>query len=120
MVYRKSEKSDDAYRKEERWNCDRCHTAKTITKEIPIPTEKAMLVKLLMSMSEKYELKGTTITVGLGEVRAVFRFPEHDLPKLRAIAENWCDRLHHRKRLAEIGEGWNARRCEDSSKVGTI
>jgi len=92
MVYRKSEKSDDAYRKEERWNCDRCHTEKIITKEIPIPTEKAMLVKLLMSLSEKYELEGTTISVGLREVRAVFRFPEHDLPKLRAIAENWSDR----------------------------
>jgi hypothetical protein len=51
-----------------------------------------MLVKLLMSLNEKYELKGTAIIVGLGEVRAVFRFPEHDLPKLRAIAENWSDR----------------------------
>jgi len=51
-----------------------------------------MPVKLLMSLNEKYELKGTTITVGLGEVRVVFRFPEHDLPKLRAIAENWSDR----------------------------
>jgi hypothetical protein len=34
-----------------------------------------MLVKLLMSLSEKYELEGTTISVGLREVRAVFRFP---------------------------------------------
>ena len=51
-----------------------------------------MLVKLLMSLSEKYELEGTRITVGFREVRAVFRFPEHDLPKLRAIAENWSDR----------------------------
>ena len=84
----------DAYRKEERWNCDRCHTAKIVTKEVPIPTEKAMLVKLLMSMSEKYELEGTTISVGLREVRAVFRFPEHDLSKLRAIAENWSDRSY--------------------------
>jgi hypothetical protein len=92
MSYRKSESSDEAYRKEERWNCDRCHTAKIITKEVPIPTEKAMLVKLLMSLSEKYELEGTRITVGFREVRAVFRFPEHDLPKLRAIAENWADR----------------------------
>jgi hypothetical protein len=50
-----------------------------------------MLVRLLMSLSEKYELEGTTIAVGLREVRAVFRFPEHDLPKLRAIAENWAD-----------------------------
>jgi len=92
MAYRKSEKSDDAYRKEERWNCDRCHTAKYVTKEVPIPTEKAMLVKLLMSMSEKYELEGIRITVGFREVQAIFRFPEHDLPKLRAIAENWSDR----------------------------
>jgi len=92
MEYRKSEKNDDAYRKEERWNCDRCHTQKTITKEIPIPTEKAMLVKLLMSLSEKYELEGTTISVLSREVRAIFRFPEHDLQKLRVIAENWSDR----------------------------
>jgi hypothetical protein len=91
LAYRKSQKSDDAYEKTERWNCDRCHTEKIITKEIPIPTEKAMLVKLLMSLSDKYELEGTTITVGLREVRAIFRFPEHDLPKLRAIAENWSD-----------------------------
>jgi hypothetical protein len=55
MAYRKSELSDDAYRKEERWNCDQCHTDKVIVKEIPIPTEKTMLVKLLMSLSEKYE-----------------------------------------------------------------
>jgi hypothetical protein len=92
MAYPKSEKNDDAYEKTERWNCDRCHTDKIITKEIPIPTEKAMLVKLLMSLSEKYELEGTTISVGYREVRAAFRFPEHDLPKLRAIAENWADR----------------------------
>jgi hypothetical protein len=92
LKYRKSETSDDAYTKEERWNCDRCHTDKIVTKEIPIPTEKAMLVRLLMSLSDKYELEGTTITVGLREVRAIFRFPEHDLPKLRAIAENWSDR----------------------------
>jgi len=45
-----------------------------------------------MSLSEKYELEGTTISVGVREVRAIFRFPEHDLPKLRAIAENWSDR----------------------------
>jgi hypothetical protein len=32
------------------------------------------------------------MTVGLDEVRAVFRFPEHDLLKFRAIAENWSDR----------------------------
>ena len=64
---------------------------KTITKEIPIPTEKAMLVKLLMSLSEKYELAGSSVSVGPREVRAIFRFPEHDLPKLRAIAENWAD-----------------------------
>jgi hypothetical protein len=92
MSYRKSEISDDAYRKEERWNCDRCHTQRIVTKEIPIPTEKAMLVKLLMSLSEKYELKGSTITVGLHEVKATFRFPEEDLPKLREIANNWAER----------------------------
>lgn len=92
LKYRKSETSDDAYTKEERWNCDRCHTAKIVAKEIPIPTEKAMLVKLLMSLSEKYELRGSTVTVGLHEVRATFRFPEHDLPKLRQIANDWAER----------------------------
>jgi hypothetical protein len=91
-AYRRSENNDDAYRKEERWNCDRCHTDKVIVKEIPIPTEKAMLVKLLMSLSEKYELDGTTVSVDYREVRAVFCFPEHDLRKLREIAENWADR----------------------------
>jgi hypothetical protein len=51
-----------------------------------------MLVRLLMSLGDKYELEGTTISVGVREVRAVFRFPEHDLKKLREIAENWADR----------------------------
>jgi hypothetical protein len=92
MAYRKSETSDDAYCKEERWNCDKCHTDKIVVKEIPIPTEKTKLVKPLMSLSEKYELQGSTISVEAREVRAVFRFPEHDLPKLRAIAESWADR----------------------------
>lgn len=92
MAYRKSEKSDDAYRREERWNCDQCHTDKIVVKEIPIPTEKTKLVKLLMSLSEKYELQGSAISVSYREVRAVFTFPEHDLPKLREIAENWADR----------------------------
>jgi hypothetical protein len=92
MAYRKSESSDDAYRKEERWNCDRCHTDKVIVKEIPIPTEKAMLVKLLLSLSEKYELQGTRISVSYREVRATFTFPEYDLPKLREIANNWGER----------------------------
>jgi hypothetical protein len=92
MAYRKSEKNDHAYSKEERWNCDRCHADKIIVKEIPIPTEKAMLVKLLMSLSEKYELQGTRISVSYREVRATFVFPEHDLPKLREIANNWAER----------------------------
>jgi hypothetical protein len=92
MAYRKSETSDDAYCKEERWNCDRCHTDKIVVKEIPIPTEKTKLVKLLMSLSEKYELQGTRISVDYREVRATFIFPEHDLPKLREIAENWAER----------------------------
>jgi hypothetical protein len=90
--YRKSETNDDAYRKTETWNCDTCRADKVIVKEIPIPTEQAMLVKLLMSLTEKYELKGSTITVGLHEVRATFRFPEHNLPKLREIANDWAER----------------------------
>jgi hypothetical protein len=92
MCYRKSEKNDDAYSKEERWNCDRCHTDKVIVKEIPIPTERAMLVKLLISLSEKYELQGTRISVSYREVRAIFTFPEHDLPKPREIANDWAER----------------------------
>ncbi len=92
MAYRKSEKNDDAYEKTERWNCDRCHTDKVIVKEIPEPSDKALLVKLLMSLSEKYELGGTTISVGFREVRATFRFPEHNMPKLREIANNWAER----------------------------
>jgi len=92
MKYRKSDTSDDTYSKTEKWNCDACHTDKEVVKEIPIPTEKAMLVKLLMSLSEKYELRGSTVTVGLHEVRATFRFPEHDLPKLRQIANDWAER----------------------------
>jgi len=83
MKYRKCETSDDTYAKEEGWNCDFSHTKKVIRKEIPIPTEKAMLAKLLMSLSERRERKGSTVTVGLHEVRATFRFPEHNLPKLR-------------------------------------
>ena len=78
--------------KEERWVCDKCHEDKLVVKEIPEPTEKSMLVKLLMSLSERYELAGSTITVGACEVRAIFRFPENDLPKLREIANNWADR----------------------------
>jgi len=92
MAYRKSEKNDDAYEKTERWNCDRCHTDKTIVKEIPVPTDKGMLVKLLMSLGERYELAGSTISVGFHEVRATFRFPEHDVGKLREIANNWAER----------------------------
>jgi hypothetical protein len=92
VAYRKSEKSDEAYRKEERWNCDRCHTDKVIVKEIPIPTEKTMLPRLLMSLSEKYELEGTRISVDYREVRATFIFPEHDLLKLREIANDWAER----------------------------
>ena len=51
MSYRKSEISDDASRKEERWNCDRCHTVKTITKEIPDPAEKAITTRRIVPMS---------------------------------------------------------------------
>jgi len=88
----KSETNDDAYEKTERWVCDNCHTEKIIIKEIPEPTEKSMLVKLLMSLNEKYELAGSTIEVRVNEVRATFRFPEHNLPKLREIANNWAER----------------------------
>ena len=41
----------------------KCEVNTVVTKEILIPTEKAMLVKLLMSLNEKYELEGTRITV---------------------------------------------------------
>jgi hypothetical protein len=61
-------------------------------KEIPIPTEKTILVKLLMSLSERYELQGTRISVDYREVRATFIFPEHDLRKLREIANDWAER----------------------------
>jgi hypothetical protein len=65
-----------------------------------------------MSLSEKYELQGTTITVGLREVRDVFRFPEHDLPKLRAIAENWSDRSYiTAKDLLKLEKAGMRRRC---------
>jgi len=67
-------------------------TETVVVKEIPEPTEKSMLVKLLMSLSEKYELAGSTIEVRVNEVRATFRFPEHNLPKLREIANNWAER----------------------------
>jgi hypothetical protein len=92
MAYRKSEKSDDADEKRERWNCNKCHTDKTIVKEMPIPTEKGMLVKLLMSLGQRYELAGTTISAGFHEVLVTFRFPEHDMSKLREIADNWAER----------------------------
>jgi hypothetical protein len=51
-----------------------------------------MLVKLLMSLNEKYELEGMRISVDYREVRAIFTFPEHDLPKLREIANDWAGR----------------------------
>lgn len=92
VSYRKSMKNDDVYEEEERWVCDRCHADKLVVKEIPRPTEQSMLVKLLMSLSDKYELAGTSISVGYREVRAVFRFPEHDLPRLREIADDWAER----------------------------
>jgi len=92
MRYRKSETNDDAYTKTETWNCDTCHNDKVIVKEIPIPTQKAMLVKLLMSLNERYELAGSAIEVSVNEVRAIFRFPERDLPKLREIANKRAER----------------------------
>jgi hypothetical protein len=92
MKYRKHPRNDDAYEKTEKWICDRCVTETVVVKEIPEPTEKSMLVKLLMSLGEKYELAGSTIEVRVNEVRATFRFPEHNLPKLREIAYNWAER----------------------------
>lgn len=92
MKYRKSSKNDDAIEKEERWVCDICHTERIVVKEIPQPTEKSMLVKHLMSLGERYELAGMTVTVHVNAVAATFRFPEHDLPKLREIAYNWAER----------------------------
>jgi predicted nucleic acid-binding Zn ribbon protein len=57
MKYRKSPTNDDAIQKEERWVCDNCHTERIVVKEIPNPTEKSMLVRHLMSLSERYELE---------------------------------------------------------------
>jgi hypothetical protein len=92
IKYRKSPKNDDAIQKEERWVCDNCHAERIVVKEIPNPTEKSMLVRHLMSLSERYELAGTTVSVKMNAVVATFRFPEHDLPKLREIANNWAER----------------------------
>jgi NAD-dependent SIR2 family protein deacetylase len=92
MKYRKSPTNIDAIQKEERWVCDRCHAERIVLKEMPEPTERSMLVKLLMSLNERYELAGSSIEVRAFEVKATFRFPEHDMPKLREIANNWADR----------------------------
>ena len=51
-----------------------------------------MLVKMLMSLNEKYELAGSTIEVRVNEILATFRFPEHNFSKLREIANNWAER----------------------------
>jgi hypothetical protein len=121
MAYRKSEKNDHAHSREERWNCDRCHTVKVIVKEIPIPTEKTMLVKLLMSLSEKYELQGTRISVSYREVKARFTFPEHDLPKLREIAKDAKDLLELEKAgmrdVANIPPRWAPSKREARSET---
>jgi hypothetical protein len=90
--YRKSQRNDDSIEKTEKWYCDSCQTEKVVVKEIPQPTEQSMLVNLLMGLSERYELAGSSITVEAFEVKAVFRFPEHDLLRLREIANNWAER----------------------------
>jgi len=87
MRYRKSEKNDDAYEKTEKWYCETCHNQKIIVKEIPEPTDKSMLAKLLMSLNGKYELAGSTIEVRVNEVRATFRFPEH-ITRLRSDSKS--------------------------------
>lgn len=86
MKYRNPETNDDAYGKEERWNCGTYRTDKLIAKEIPIPTEQMVLVKLLMSLSEKYELKGTAISVGHREARRP-QWPAWTQTKRARIAE---------------------------------
>ena len=134
MKYRKHPKNDDAYEKTERRVCDKCETETVVVKEIPEPTEKSLLVKLLMSLSEKYELRGSTIEVRVNETRATFRFPEHNLPKLREIANNWAERgyitakhllMLERAGMADVSRippRWapskrDARRCGGSSRI---
>jgi hypothetical protein len=97
-----------------------CHTDEIVVKEIPIPTEKTKLVKLLMSLSEKYELQGSTISVEAREVRAVFRLPEHDLPKLREIANDWAERGYINAKHPLMLEGWHGGCRQDTSTLGSI
>ena len=45
-----------------------------------------------MSLSQKYELQSARISTDYHEVSATFTFPDHDMRKVREIADNWAQR----------------------------
>jgi hypothetical protein len=67
------------------WLCDWCGGYEEEVKESLEPTDKAMIVKRLLSLPEDYDVLGFTLSSEANVISIKIRLPNFDMGELRAI-----------------------------------
>jgi len=67
------------------WVCDCCGNYEEEIKETPVPTDKAKIMKRLLSIQDDYDVLGFTLSSESDGVSIKFRLPDFDMGELRAI-----------------------------------
>ena len=73
------------YLKRLEWICDWCDNYEEEAKEVLVPTDKAMIVKRLLSIPEDYDVLGFTLSSEPNVVSIRIRLPDFDMSEVRAI-----------------------------------
>ena len=67
------------------WVCDWWGNYEEEIKEFPLPTDKAKIMKRLLSIQDDYDVLGFTLRSEADGVSIKFRLPDFDMSELRAI-----------------------------------
>ena len=67
------------------WLCDWCGNLNEEVKETAEPTDKAKLVRKLLSLPEEYDVLGFTLSSESNVISIRIRLPDFDMSELRAI-----------------------------------
>lgn len=74
-----------AYVKRLEWLCETCGNLEVEEKEIPQPTDKAMLFNRLLRIPEDYDVLGYSISSERDGIVMKIRLPDFDMGEVRAI-----------------------------------
>ena len=67
------------------WVCEWCGNYEEEVKETPAPTDKAKIMKRLLSITDDYDVLGFTLSSESDGVSIKFRLPGSDMSELRTI-----------------------------------